>query len=157
MPSFFKIGQVILKKNILNIVNVFSPLRNYLPLGKGIFLHLNNNEYPLPKIALFGCLVVWLKLAQWFWRLKKISSMYFCYFVIIFLWKRAYPVIWTNLNPHRPRMLWLSGSEEEDTNVKNLRTDRLTTDDRWSEKLTWAFSSGELNILTMEILAALFI
>ena len=57
MPSFFKIGQMILKKNILNIVNVFSPLRNYLPLGKGIFLHLNNNEYPLPKIALFGCFV----------------------------------------------------------------------------------------------------
>ena len=24
------------------------------------------------------------------------------------------------------------------------RTDRQTTDDRWSEKLTWAFSSGEL-------------
>ena len=23
-------------------------------------------------------------------------------------------------------------------------TDRQTTDDRWSEKLTWAFSSGEL-------------
>ena len=89
MPSFFKIGQVILKKNILNIVNVFSPLRNYLPLGKDIFLHLNNNEYPLPKISLFGCLVeIGTVVLE-----KKISSMYFCYFVIIFLWKRAYPVI----------------------------------------------------------------
>ena len=47
---------------------------------------------------------------------------------------------------------WPSGSEEEDENVKSLqtdkqtdgRTDRQTTDDRWSEKLTWAFSSGEL-------------
>ena len=25
-------------------------------------------------------------------------------------------------------------------------TDRQTTDDRWSEKLTWAFSSGELTL-----------
>ena len=28
-------------------------------------------------------------------------------------------------------------------------TDRQTTDDRWSEKLTWAFSSGELKWLTL--------
>ena len=27
------------------------------------------------------------------------------------------------------------------------RTDRQTADDRWSEKLTWAFSSGELKTL----------
>ena len=27
------------------------------------------------------------------------------------------------------------------------RTDRQTTDDRWSEKLTWAFSSGELKTI----------
>ena len=38
---------------------------------------------------------------------------------------------------------WPSGSREEDENVKSLQTDRQTTDDRWSEKLTWAFSSGE--------------
>ena len=60
--------------------------------------------------------------------------------------------MWTNLNPLHPRMLcakfswnWLSGSRE-DGNVKSLRTDRQTTDERWSEKLTWAFSSGELKI-----------
>ena len=48
---------------------------------------------------------------------------------------------------------WPSGSEEEDEHVKSLQTDRQTdgrmdgqtaADDRWSEKLTWAFSSGEL-------------
>ena len=47
---------------------------------------------------------------------------------------------------------WPSGPGEEDENVKRLqtdgrtdgRTDRQRTDDRWSEKLTWAFSSGEL-------------
>ena len=51
----------------------------------------------------------------------KISSMYFCYFVIFFPWKRAGPSIWKHLNPLHLRMLyakfgwnWLSGSEEED-------------------------------------------
>ena len=73
--------------------------------------------------------------------------MYFHYFVIISPWKRAGPIIWTILNPLYPRMLcakfgwnWPSGSGEEDENVKNLqtdgRTDRQTTDERWSEKLT---------------------
>ena len=28
--------------------------------------------------------------------------------------------------------------------MKSLQKDEQTTDDRWSEKLTWAFSSGEL-------------
>ena len=32
--------------------------------------------------------------------------MYFRYFIIISPWKRAGPVIWTNLNPLHPRILW---------------------------------------------------
>ena len=86
-----------------------------------------------------------------------ISSMYFHYFVIISPWKRAGPFIWTNLNPLYPRMFcvkfgwnWPSGSGEEDENVKILRQQRQqrrrTTDKFWSEKLTWAFGSGELKI-----------
>lgn len=43
---------------------------------------------------------------------------------------------------------WLSGSGEEVENVKSLQTDgqtdRRTPDKKWWEKLTWAFSSGEL-------------
>ena len=42
-----------------------------------------------------------------------------------------------------------SGSGEEDENVKSLQQRqqqrRQTTDKFWSEKLTWAFDSGELN------------
>ena len=56
----------------------------------------------------------------------KISSMYFRYFIIIFLWKRAGPFIWTNLNPLYPRMLWAkfgwnwpSGSGEEDFKISS--------------------------------------
>ena len=62
-----------------------------------------------------------------------ISSMYFLYYVIISPWKRAWPFIWTNLNPLHPRMLcakfgwnWPSGSGEEDEHVKSLQTDRQT-------------------------------
>ena len=50
--------------------------------------------------------------------------MSFRYGVIIYCWKRAWPFIWTNLNPLHPRMLcakfgWicLCGSWEEDENV----------------------------------------
>ena len=34
-----------------------------------------------------------------------ISSMYFCYLVIISPWKRVVPFVWTNLNPLHTRML----------------------------------------------------
>ena len=42
---------------------------------------------------------------------------------------------------------WPSGSGEEDKNVKSLRQQRRrrrTPDKLWSEKLTWAYGSGEL-------------
>ena len=124
---------------------------------KGRALHLNKRETPSPKGALCQ---VWLKLAHAVVLERKIfliSSMYFCYFVIISPWKRAGPLIWTKLNPLHSRMLcafglnWPSGSWEEVENRKSLqtdrRTDRQTTEDRRSEKLTWAFSSGELKQL----------
>ena len=65
---------------------------------------------------------IWLKLVRWFWRRRffKISSMYFHYFVIFSPWKKAWPFIWTELNPTYPRMIcakfgwnWLSGAGEE--------------------------------------------
>ena len=50
---------------------------------------------------------------------------------------------------------WPSGSGEEDENVKSLQQRqrqwqrrRRTTDKFWSEKLTWAFGSGELKTHT---------
>ena len=60
------------------------------------------------------------------------------------------PFTWLNLTALHPRILcakfgWNLPCEsgEEDENVKSLQTDRWTTDNRQSEKLTWAFSSGE--------------
>ena len=59
----------------------------------------------------------------------------FCYYLPL---ERAWPFILRNLNPYPTRMLWgksdwnwPSGSGEDE-------------DDRRSEKLNWAFSSGEL-------------
>ena len=64
--------------------------------------------------------------------------------------------IWRNLNPLHPRKLVPSLLEIGQVVLeKKMRmwkvykrtdrqTDRQTTDDRWSEKLTWAFSLGEL-------------
>ena len=132
----------------------FSLFRNYLPFEKDGALHLNKLDSPSPKDALCK---VWLKLAHWFWRRRffLILSMYFRYFIIISPWKRAGFFIWTKLNPLHPRMLcakfgwkWLSGSWEEVNNRKSLQTDgqtgRQMKDERRSEKLIWAFSSGEL-------------
>ena len=87
--------------------------------------------------------------------LKFCQLRYFHYFVIISPWKRAWPFIWTKVNPHHPRMLcakfslnWLSGSGEEDENVKSLRQlqRRRTTYKLCSEQLIIAFVSGELKM-----------
>jgi hypothetical protein len=85
-------------------------------------------------------------------------SMYFYSFAIISPWRGAIQFLWTNLNPLHSRMIcaksgynWSSDSGEEVENVKvyrqtDGRTDRRTPDNGRSEKLTWAFSSGELKI-----------
>ena len=53
--------------------------------------------------------------------------MYFRYFVIISPWKRAWPFIWTKLNPLHSRMhcvkfgqKWVSGSGEEDFLISSM-------------------------------------
>ena len=101
---------------------------------------------------------VWLKLAPGSGEKDfKIFSIEIHYFAFISPWRKTWPVIWTNLNPLHPRMLcakfgwnWPGGSGEEVENVKSLqtdkRTDRQMTVNRRSEKLIWAFSSGELKI-----------
>ena len=74
-------------------------------------------------------------------------------FMIISSWKRAVSFKWTHLNILQQRMLcakfawyWSSGSGEEDENVKQRQR---TTDKFLSEKLTWAFGSGELKTVQL--------
>ena len=121
---------------------------NNLCLVELVNKNMFNFQSPSPKDAL--CQVC-LKLSQWLWRRFLNFVNYFCYFVISSPWKKVWSFIWTNLHVLYSRMLcakfgwnWPFGSYGEDDNVKNLQKDRRTTDDRWSKKLTWAFSSCEL-------------
>ena len=88
---WLKLAQWFWRRRFLNYVNVFSLFHNYLPLEKGGALHLNKLESPSTKIALCQ---VWMKLAQWFWRIRFFNFVnVFSYFVIISPWKRAGPFI----------------------------------------------------------------
>ena len=64
---WLKFAQWFLRRRFLNVINAFSLFRNYLPLEKGVILHLNKLEFPSPKDALCQ---VWLKLVKRFysWR-----------------------------------------------------------------------------------------
>ena len=142
------------RRRFFNFENVISRFRNYLAFEKGGALHLNKLVSPSHKDALCQ---VWLKFTQQFWRRRFLNFVHvFSQFLNYLPLGRVGSFFWTNLNPLHPRMLcvkfgwnWPSGSEE-DENVKSLRQRqqqqrRLTTDKFWSEKLTWAFGSGELN------------
>ena len=53
------------EENFRNTSNIISLFCNYLPLEKGVALHLYKLESPSPKEALCQ---VWLKLVEWLWR-----------------------------------------------------------------------------------------
>ena len=53
MPSLVEFGQAVLEEKIFT----FSLFLNYLPLEKGVALHLNKLESPSPKDALHQNLV----------------------------------------------------------------------------------------------------
>ena len=70
--------------------------------------------------------------------------MYFCYFVIISPWKRwgpSFEQIWILIidGCFMPRLV-----EIGPVVLKKMMIMWKTTDKLWSEKLTWAFGSGEL-------------
>ena len=71
----------LLRRKFLKFVNIFLLFRYYLPLEKGVALHLNKLESPSPKDALCQ---VWMKLTQWFLRGR------FFNFVNVFLLFRYY-------------------------------------------------------------------
>ena len=75
--------------------------------------------------------------------------MYFLYFVIISLWKRADPFTQVYFVPTLLEIVAVVLAWQEDENDRRTdgQTDRRTTENMWSEKLTWAFSSGELKNL----------
>ena len=91
------------EEDFLKFVTVFLLFHNYHPFEKGVTLHFNKLESPLPKHALCK---VWLILAQWFWRRRFLKVVnFFYYFPIISPLGRACLFIWTNLNPLHPGIL----------------------------------------------------
>ena len=75
---------------------IISPLRRVWPF---IWTNLN----PFTQNVLFQ---VWLKLDQWFWRRRffKVFNVFLLFHNYCPL-RRAYPLIWTNLNPPHPRIV----------------------------------------------------
>ena len=71
--------------------------------------------------------IAWLKLVQCFWRRFNniVNVFFFCYFIIISLWKRIWPFICTNLHSLHQWMLCAKlcwdgpSSSEEDENLKS--------------------------------------
>ena len=116
---WLKLAQWFWRRRFFKIVNVFSLFLIISP-WKRVGPLIWTNLYPLhPRILCtkFG----------WNWpsgsgeEYFEIPLMYFPYLVIISPWKRAWPFIWTNLNPLHSRMLcaefgwnWFNGSGEED-------------------------------------------
>ena len=115
-------------------------------------LHLNKLEFPSPKDALCR---VWLKLAKGFWRRRywnfvSVFSLFRNYLplekgVAFHLYKLEFPspkdTLW---------QVWLKIAKwfcRRRCKCKKFMDRR--TDDRRSEKLTWAFSQGELKKKTI--------
>jgi hypothetical protein len=67
------------RRRFLKIFSAFLLFRYYLPLERGYPLLLNKPESPSPKDDLCQ---VWLKFAQWFWRIRFLNDptpfLHFC-------------------------------------------------------------------------------
>ena len=110
--------------------NVFLLFCNYFHFEKGVVLHLKYKNWMLFTKGCFVTSLVEIGPVVLEKKILKSFSIYFYYFIMIFPLRRAWPFIWTNLNPIHPRMFcatfdWnlTSGSGEENKNVKGLQTD----------------------------------
>ena len=100
---WLKLVQWIWRGRFLNFLHIVLLFRYYLPLEKGVGLHLKKLESSSPKDALCQ---VWLKLAEWFLKRKFFKFVnVFSLFHIISPWTRVWPFIWRNLNSLRDA-LW---------------------------------------------------
>ena len=115
-------------RRFLKVVNLFLLFPNYLPFGKGMALHLNKFESPSSKNTLCQ---VWLKLDQWFWRRRFWEGL-----------SPSFEQTWIPfIKGYFVPSLVETGPVVLEYKMKMWKVyrqiDRQTTDDRWSEKLTW--------------------
>ena len=133
----------------LNLVNVFSLFRNYLPLEKRRALHLNT-WIPFTQ----GCFDPSLGEIRPVVLKKKILKIRQKNFAISYLSPLgkgrgpSFEQIWIPFNQgcFVPSLLEIDPVvlKKKMKNVKSLPTDGWTRYNRRSEKLTWAFTSDEL-------------
>jgi hypothetical protein len=129
---------------------------NYLPFEEDLSLYLNNLELPLPKDDLCQA---WLKFACWFWRrgFLTIFSVFllFCYYLPL---GKGISFHLNNLKSPPPKndlchdwsklAQWFSR--------RSRKCKSLQTTGNLLEKLTWAFSSGELKALNILYITFIF-
>ena len=134
------------EEDFFNFVNVFSLFGNYSPLEKDRVLHLKKLDSPSPKNALSQ---VWFKLALWFWRRRlffNFVNVYSLFHNYLPLEKgRALPLkkLEFPLSKDALWQVWLKFAQRFWR--RRWKCEKFTkTDKFWSEKLTWAFGSGEL-------------
>ena len=134
-------------RRLLNFVIVYSLFRYNLPIEKGMTLHLNKHESPSPRDVYCQ---VWLNMIQWVWRrrifyLVKVFLLFLYYLPLekdkaLHLNKLESPLPKDALYQVWMKMaLWFW--------KRKVYTEK-GTDVRQSEKLNWAFSSGELRKTT---------
>ena len=127
-------------RRFLKFVNVFSLFRYYLPLEKGLALHLNKYESPSPKDALCQ---VWLKLALLFLRRRflkfvNVFSLFHYYLTL----EKGGALHLNKLESSLPKdalcQVWLKLAQWflRRRGKCEKFTDRRTMDNRRSEKLT---------------------
>ena len=137
---------MVLRKEIFNFRPCIFTIS--IPFKDDLALHFYNLDSPLPTLEC--SVLILLKLAQRFWRRRFLKK-----FSVISLFHNYVPLekFWTSLNPLYPRTLCAKFVEigpvvlEEKMKIWKVyrQTDKQTeTDDSWTEKPTWAFSSGKL-------------
>ena len=101
------------------------------------------NESP----STFAFFQVWLKLDQWFCRTKFLCCK-FIYFFINYLpfGKGVTLIVHQRMLFARFGWNWPSGSGQEENVKVYILAERQMTINKWSERLTWAFSSGKLKM-----------
>ena len=73
---WYKLAQWFWKRRFLNFIDVSLVLHNYLPLVKGMAHQVNKLESSSPKDTLCH---VWLKLAEWYWRIWFLNFVNVCW------------------------------------------------------------------------------
>ena len=140
------------RTRFLNLVHVFQLFHYYLLLDKSLTLYSNKLESPSPKDA-FAKLV---EIGPGFWRRRFLNfSMYFCFFINIYPWKRMWSFIWTKLNSLHPRMLKVSSLVDIGSVVLGKKI-KMWKVYRWMDNRQYAIRIFHMNFQLRELKSIYF-